>query len=144
VKVEQAEKLRGARVLVIEDGPSLTHGEMALGAGVIGAQRAGATLVDPRPYAVGSIRDTFREIPACGGAAAAMGYSEKQLADLQETIRRTPCDYVLIATPIDLRHVVAIGQPSLRVTYEVAERGKPTLTEVIRRFVQKEVEVKVE
>lgn len=143
VKVEEAEKLRGKRVLVIEDGPSLTHGEMALGAGVIGAQRAGATLVDPRAYAVGSIRDTFVKFPHVGALLPAMGYSEKQLADLQETIRRTPCDFVLIATPIDLRHVVAIGQPSLRVTYEIAERGRPTLAEVIRRFVQKEVEVKV-
>jgi predicted GTPase len=116
---------------------------MALGAGVIGAQRAGATLMDPRAYAVGSIRDTFVKFPHVGALLPAMGYSEKQLADLQETIRRTPCDFVLIATPIDLRHVVAIGQPSLRVTYEVVERGKPTLAEVIRRFVQKEVEVKV-
>jgi len=143
VMVEEAEKLRGKRVLVIEDGPSLTHGEMALGAGVIGAQRAGAMLVDPRAHAVGSIRDTFAKFPHVGALLPAMGYSEKQLADLQETIRRTPCDFVLIATPIDLRHVVAIGQPSLRVTYEIAERGRPTLAEVMRRFVQKEVEVKV-
>jgi predicted GTPase len=143
VKVEEAEKLHGKRVLVIEDGPSLTHGEMTLGAGVIGAQRAGATLVDPRPYAVGSLRDTFVKFPHVGALLPAMGYSEKQLADLQETIRRTPCDFVLIATPIDLRHLIAIGQASVRVTYEVAERGKLTLADVMRRFVTKEVEAKV-
>ncbi len=143
VIVEEAEELRGKRVLVIEDGPSLTHGEMTLGAGVIGAQRAGATLVDPRPFAVGSLRDTFVKFPHVGALLPAMGYSEKQLADLQETIRRTPCDFVLIATPIDLRHLIAIGQDSLRVTYEVKERGKLTLADVMRRFVSKEVEVKV-
>ena len=143
VMVEDAEKLHGKHVLAIEDGPSLTHGEMALGAGVIGAQRAGATLVDPRPYAVGSLRDTFVKFPHVGALLPAMGYSEKQLADLQETIRRTPCDFVLIATPIDLRHLIAIGQDSLRVTYEVAERGKLTLADVMRRFVTKEVEAKV-
>jgi predicted GTPase len=143
VMVEEKQKLHGKRVLVIEDGPSLTHGEMTLGAGVIGAQRAGATLVDPRPYAVGSLRDTFVKFPHVGALLPAMGYSEKQLADLQETIRRTPCDFVLIATPIDLRHLIAIGQESLRVTYEVAERGKLTLADVMRRFVTKEVEVKV-
>ena len=121
---------------MIEDGPSLTHGELAFGAGVIGARRAGATLVDPRQYAVGSIRDTFVKFPHVGALLPAMGYSEKQLADLEETIRRTPCDFVLIATPIDLRHVITIPQASLRVTYEVAERGTSELAEVIRRFVQ--------
>ena len=135
VKVEREGQLRGKRVLVIEDGPTLTHGEMALGAGVIGAQRAGARLVDPRQYAVGSIRDTFVKFPHVGALLPAMGYSEKQLAELEETIRRTPCDFVLIATPIDLRHLISIPQPSLRVTYEVAERGPSKLAEVIRDFV---------
>ena len=135
VKVEQAERLRGAKVLVIEDGPSLTHGELAFGAGVIAARRAGATLVDPRQYAVGSIRDTFGKFEHVGALLPAMGYSEKQLADLEETIRRTSCDFVLIATPIDLRHLITIPQPSLRVTYEVAERGPSKLADVIREFV---------
>ena len=135
VKVEQTERLRGARVLVIEDGPSLTHGEMAFGAGVIAARRAGATLVDPRQYAVGSIRDTFARFGHVGALLPAMGYSEKQLAELEETIRKTPCDFVLIATPIDLRHVIPISQASLRVTYEVGERGPSKLAEVIREFV---------
>jgi len=141
VKVEQAERLHGARVLVIEDGPSLTHGEMAFGAGVIAARRAGATLVDPRQYAVGSIRDTFGKYEHVGALLPAMGYSEKQLAELEETIRRTPCDFVLIATPIDLRHLIPVPQPSLRVTYEVGERGPSKLAEVIREFVNQHAAV---
>jgi predicted GTPase len=144
VTVEHAERIHGARVLVIEDGPSLTHGEMALGAGVIGAQRAGATLVDPRPYAVGSIRDTFQKFSHVGKLLPAMGYSEKQLAELEETIRKTPCDYVLIATPIDLRHIIPIVQPTLRVTYEVAERGSFTLANVIQQFVNDHEPVKMD
>jgi len=135
VKVEQAEKIRGARVLVIEDGPSLTHGGMELGAGIIGARQAGATLVDPRQYAVGSIRQTFAKFGHMGSLLPAMGYSEKQLAELEETIRRTPSDFVLIATPVDLRHLIPIAQPSLRVTYEVAERGPSKLAEVMQEFV---------
>ena len=143
VKVENAEKIRGARVLVIEDGPSLTHGEMSLGAGVIGAQRAGAMLVDPRPYAVGSIRDTFAKFGHIGSLLPAMGYSTKQLAELEETIRKTPCDFVLIATPIDLRHVIQIGQPSLRVTYEFAEHKTNKLAEVMRQFVHQHAAVPI-
>jgi predicted GTPase len=135
VKVEQPERLHGARVLVIEDGPSLTHGELAFGAGVIAARQAGAALVDPRPYAVGSIRDAFGKFNHVGALLPAMGYSQKQLADLEETIRRTPCDFVLIATPIDLRHLIAIPQPSVRVTYEAVERGHSKLAEIIREFV---------
>jgi len=140
VKVENAERLKGKKVLVIEDGPSLTHGEMAFGAGVIAAQRAGATLMDPRPYAVGSIRETFAKYGHVGSLLPAMGYSEKQLAELQETIRRTPCDFVLIATPIDLRHLVPIAQPSLRVTYEVVERGPNKLAGIVREFVSLDVQ----
>jgi predicted GTPase len=135
VKVAQPERLDGARVLVIEDGPSLTHGELAFGAGVIAARNAGAALVDPRQYAVGSICDTFGKYNHMGALLPAMGYSQKQLSDLQETIRRTPCDFVLIATPIDLRHLIAISQPSLRVTYQIAERGRSKLADVIRDFV---------
>jgi predicted GTPase len=135
VKVEQPERLHGARVLVIEDGPSLTHGELAFGAGVIAARNAGAVLVDPRQYAVGTIRDTFGKYNHMGALLPAMGYSEKQLSDLEETIRRMPCDFVLIATPIDLRHLIAIAQPSLRVTYQIVERGPSKLANVIRDFV---------
>jgi predicted GTPase len=134
VTVEQAELLRGKRVLVIEDGPSLTHGEMTFGAGVIGARKAGATLIDPRIYAVGSIRETFAKYGHVGALLPAMGYSEKQLSDLEETIRRVPCDYVLIATPIDLRHLIPIEQETMRVSYEIGERGPSKLAEVIREF----------
>jgi predicted GTPase len=139
VKVEQPEQLHGARVLVIEDGPSLTHGELAFGAGVIAARNAGAALVDPRQHAVGSIRDTFGKYNHMGALLPAMGYSQKQLRDLEETIRRTPCDFVLIATPIDLRHLITISQPSLRVTYQIVERGPSKLAQVIRDFAAQHV-----
>ncbi|HTZ33086.1 MAG TPA: cyclic 2,3-diphosphoglycerate synthase [Methylomirabilota bacterium] len=134
VTVEQPERLRGKRVLVIEDGPSLTHGEMAFGAGVIGARKAGATLVDPRSYAVGSILETFAKYNHVEALLPAMGYSDKQLEDLEETIQRVPCDFVLIATPIDLRHLIPIEQETMRVTYEIGERGPSKLAEVIREF----------
>jgi len=134
VTVEQPERLRGKKVLVIEDGPSLTHGEMAFGAGVIGARKAGATLVDPRNYAVGSILETFAKYNHMEALLPAMGYSDKQLEDLEETIRSVPCDFVLIATPIDLRHLIPIEQETMRVTYEIGERGPSQLAEVIRAF----------
>jgi predicted GTPase len=143
VKLDQADTLHGRRVLVIEDGPSVTHGEMAFGAGVIAARRAGATLIDPRAYAVGSIRETFAKYAHVGSLLPAMGYSEKQLAELEETIRRTPCDFVLIATPIDLRHLIPIAQPSVRVTYEIGERGPSKLDGVIREFVNQHVAAEV-
>jgi predicted GTPase len=136
IHVEDAERIRHARVLVIEDGPTLTHGEMSFGAGVIGARQAGAVkLVDPRPYAVGSLHDVFAKFRQIGPLLPAMGYSAAQLAELEETIRRTPCDFVLVATPIDLRRVIRINQPSLRVTYEIAERGPYTLAEVVHEFL---------
>jgi len=143
VKVENAEKIRGARVLVIEDGPSLTHGELSLGAGVIGAQKAGAVLVDPRAHAVGSILETFAKFGHIGKLLPAMGYSTKQLAELEETIRTTPCDFVLIATPIDLRHVIQIAQPSLRVTYKFVEHKTNKLAEVVSQFVHQHAAVPV-
>jgi predicted GTPase len=136
ITVEDAERIRHARVLVIEDGPTLTHGEMSFGAGVIGARQAGAAeLVDPRRYAVGSLRDVFTKFRQIGPLLPAMGYSATQLGELEETIRRTPCDFVLVATPIDLRRVIRISQPSLRVSYEIAERGAFTLAEVLHEFL---------
>ncbi len=136
ITVEDAEKIRHARVLVIEDGPTLTHGEMSFGAGVIGARQAGvAELVDPRRYAVGSLREVFMKYRQIGPLLPAMGYSATQLGELEETIRRTPCDFVLVATPIDLRRVIRIDRPSLRVTYEIAERGAFTLAEVLHEFL---------
>jgi len=128
--------LAGKRVLVIEDGPTLTHGGMTYGAGVVAAREAGASgLVDPRPYAVGSLRETFERYPDTGAVLPAMGYGEEQVRDLAETVRRTPCDVVVVGTPIDLGRLVTFEKPSVRVTYELRERGEPDLRSVLaRRF----------
>jgi len=137
VFVEDPAAIRGKRVLVIEDGPTLTHGEMTYGAGVVAAQKLGATeLVDPRPYAVGTIADTFKKYPNTGALLPAMGYSDQQIADLEETINRTPCDLVLFATPFDLRKIVNITHPTDRVTYELQVIGVPGLEEVLRKFTK--------
>ena len=123
----------GKNVLVIEDGPTLTHGEMKYGAGVVAAQRYGAaSLVDPHPYAVGSIAETFKKYPNTGSLLPAMGYGAQQTIDLAETINNTPCDLVIIATPIDLRRVIAIQHPTQRVRYELQEIGEPTLLQVLK------------
>ncbi len=137
--VDDPAAIRGKRVLVIEDGPTLTHGEMAYGAGVIAAQRFGAAeIVDPRPYAVGSILDTYRKYPTTGSVLPAMGYGEQQTKELEETINRTPADLVIVATPIDLRRVVNIKMPSQRVRYELQEIGQPTLMDILdAKFGQK-------
>lgn len=130
--VDGAEAIRGKRVLVIEDGPTLTHGEMGYGAGVVAAQRFGAgELVDPRPYAVGSIADTFAKYPTTGALLPAMGYGARQRADLEQTIRDTPADLVLVATPIDLTRVISIDKPYRRVRYELQELGNPTVAELL-------------
>ncbi|HMM27465.1 MAG TPA: cyclic 2,3-diphosphoglycerate synthase [Aggregatilineaceae bacterium] len=137
--VDDAEAIRGKKVLVIEDGPTLTHGEMGYGAGVVAAQRFGAgELVDPRPYAVGSIADTFAKYPTTGTLLPAMGYGAKQRADLEQTIRNTPADLVLVATPIDLTRVISIDKPYRRVRYELQELGNPTIAELLEaRFGRK-------
>ena len=136
ITVENAAAIRGKRVLVIEDGPTLTHGEMAYGAGWVAAQRYGAAeIIDPRPYAVGSIQATFEKYPTTGAVLPAMGYGETQTEELAETIRRTPADLVLIATPIDLRRLVTFDKPALRVHYALQEIGTPTLTDVLHPFV---------
>jgi predicted GTPase len=133
--VDGADAIRGKRVLAIEDGPTLTHGEMKYGAGVLAALRHGAAeLVDPRPYAVGRVAETFASYPAIGALLPAMGYGEEQTRDLEATIAQTPCDLVLVATPIDLRRVVRIRQPTKRVSYELQEIGKPDLGDVLLRF----------
>ena len=130
--VDDPGAIRGRRVLVIEDGPTLTHGEMAYGAGVIAAQRFGAAeIIDPRPYAVGSILDTYRKYPTTGAVLPAMGYGERQTKELEETINRTPADLVIVATPIDLRRVVNIQRPSQRVRYELQEIGQPTIMDIL-------------
>ena len=130
--VDDPQAIKGSNVLIIEDGPTLTHGEMAYGAGFVAAQRFGAAeIVDPRPYAVGSIAETFRKYPNTGPILPAMGYGARQIQELEETINATPCDLVIVATPIDLRRVVKINRPSQRVRYELQEIGRPTLQDVL-------------
>ncbi len=130
--VENGADIHGKRVLVIEDGPTLTHGEMAYGAGVVAAQRYGAAeLVDPRPYAVGSIVETFEKYPTTGTLLPAMGYGDAQRADLQATIDKTPCDLVVVATPIDLARVITITKPAVRVRYELQELGSLTVKKLL-------------
>ncbi|MDP2471725.1 MAG: cyclic 2,3-diphosphoglycerate synthase [Candidatus Palauibacterales bacterium] len=133
--VEGGEQIRGRRVLVVEDGPTLTHGEMAYGAGWVAARRYGAAeIVDPRPWAVGSIGDTFAKYPTTGSVLPAMGYGDEQIAELQQTIADTPADLVVIGTPIDLRRLIDIEKPTVRVRYELQEIGEPTLEDVLRDF----------
>jgi predicted GTPase len=130
--VDDPAAVRGRAVLVVEDGPTLTHGGMAYGAGVVAARRFGAAkIVDPRPYAVGSIVATYEKYSSTGAVLPAMGYGSEQVAELGQTIGNTPCDLVMIATPIDLRRLVEIKQPSQRVRYELQEIGRPTLEDVL-------------
>ena len=137
VSIHEPYLVKGRRVLVVEDGPTLTHGEMPYGAGVVAArQNEAAELVDPRPYAVGSIRGTYDRYRHLTNLLPAMGYSAMQRHELEETIRRTPCDLVLVATPIDLARVIKIDRPNLRVTYEVEELTKPGLAELLARFAR--------
>ena len=127
-----AEEIRGKRVLAIEDGPTLTHGEMTYGAAVLAAKQHGAAeLVDPRPFAVGTIAETFEQYPNVGTLLPAMGYGRKQMEDLRETIERSDAELVLIGTPIDLRRLIDIDKPALRVTYKLQEVGEPTLKDVL-------------
>ncbi|MFQ5576246.1 MAG: cyclic 2,3-diphosphoglycerate synthase [Anaerolineae bacterium] len=132
ISVEDAAAIAGKRVLVVEDGPTLTHGEMAYGAGFVAAQQYGAAqMIDPRPYAVGSIKETFAKYPTTGAVLPAMGYGELQMNELQQTINATPCDLVLIATPIDLGRLLTLNRPSIRVTYELEEITRPNLHDIL-------------
>jgi predicted GTPase len=132
VIVSEPERINGRRVLVVEDGPTLTHGGMSYGAGSIAAQTFGASkIVDPRPYAVRSIQETYRSYPHIGALLPAMGYSAHQIADLEETINAADCDLVLFATPIQLTRVVSINKPAIRVRYEYQDYGSPMLEEVL-------------
>ena len=135
VSIPDPTLVKGKRVLVVEDGPTLTHGEMPYGAGVVAARQYGAAeLVDPRPYAMGSIHGTYERYRHLTNLLPAMGYSAIQRHELEETIRRTPCDLVLVATPIDLARVIKLDKPNLRVTYEVEELTKPGLAETLAKF----------
>jgi predicted GTPase len=137
VVVEDPGVIRGKRVLVVEDGPTLTHGEMKFGAGVVAAQKFGAEeIVDPRPYLKGSLIDTFEKYSGIGAILPAMGYGNEQISDLEATINATDCDSVVIGTPIDLRRVMKIKKPATRVTYDLQEIGSPTLIEILAAFVE--------
>ena len=137
--VDDPAAIKGRKVLVIEDGPTLTHGEMAYGAAWVAARRFGAAeIIDPRPYAVGSISATYKKYPTTGNVLPAMGYGDAQIRELEQTINNTPADLVLIGTPIDLRRVLKLSKPAQRVRYELQEIGQPTLADLLKdKFGQK-------
>jgi predicted GTPase len=132
LELDKPELLAGRKVLVIEDGPTLTHGGMTNGAGVVAARTHGAaSLVDPRPWTVGTISETFRKYPGIGTLLPAMGYGDEQVRDLETTINRAECDVVVIATPIDLNRIIRINKPTVRVSYELEEITRPGLKEIL-------------
>jgi predicted GTPase len=138
IKVEDPSVIKGKKVLVVEDGPTLTHGEMKIGAGTVAAEKFGATgLVDPRPYTVGRLSETFEIYPEIGTVLPAMGYGDVQLKDLETTINTTECDAVVIGTPIDLSRIIDIKKPSTRVYYDLQEIGSPNLEEILTDFGKK-------
>ncbi|HPM60112.1 MAG TPA: cyclic 2,3-diphosphoglycerate synthase [bacterium] len=135
IRIENPELLAGKRALVVEDGPTLTHGEMTFGAGIVAAQRYGAAgLVDPRPFLKGSLVKTFAKYKGIGTLLPAMGYGEEQMRDLEATINAAECDVVVIGTPIDLRRIIRIDKPSVRVFYDLQEIGTPTLEDALAKF----------
>jgi len=138
IRVDDETLIRGKKVLVIEDGPTLTHGEMKIGAGVVAAQKFGAAeLVDPRPFVTGRLAETFRIYPNIGQLLPAMGYGDQQIKDLEATINKTKCDTVIIATPIDLNRLIKIKKPNTRVYYDLQEIGKPDLEMILNDFLKK-------
>ncbi len=135
--VHNPELIKGKRVLVVEDGPTLTHGHMKIGAGTVAAKKYGAKeLVDPRPFVVGRLAETFKIYPEIGTLLPAMGYGKQQIADLEKTINNTDCDAVVIATPIDLNRLIKIKKPTTKVDYDLQEIGKPNLEEIINDFLK--------
>jgi predicted GTPase len=138
ISVEDESVIRNKRVLVVEDGPTLTHGEMTYGAGHVAARKYGAKeIVDPRPWVVNSIAETFKKYPHIGTLLPAMGYGGKQIQDLETTINKVECDSVIIGTPIDLRRIIKINKPSTRIYYELDEIAKPNLNEILTEFMKK-------
>jgi predicted GTPase len=132
IKVDEPKRIKKKRVLVVEDGPTVTHGEMSFGAGVLAAQRYGAAaILDPRPYLCGTLKETFKTYPKIGPLLPAMGYSPNQVSDLETTINKARCDLVLLATPIDLTRLIQIQKPVLRVRYDYKDHGQPTLAQVL-------------
>jgi predicted GTPase len=138
VTADKPDLIKGKRVLVIEDGPTLTHGSMPYGAGTIMAKNAGAKeIVDPRPYAVGSIKEAYKKYTHLGALLPALGYGEKQVAELKETIDRVPCDVIVIGTPIDLRRIMTISKPTVRVNYELKVLGPVSLEQILDKFLKR-------
>jgi predicted GTPase len=138
VTADKPELIKGKRVLVIEDGPTLTHGNMPYGAGTIMAKNSGASeIVDPKPYAIGSIKEAYKKYPHLGALLPALGYSGKQVAELKETIDRVPCDVVVIGTPIDLRRVITINKPTVRVRYDLKVVGPVSLEQILNQFLKR-------
>jgi predicted GTPase len=144
ISVDRPELIKGRRCLCVEDGPTLTHGMMKFGAGVVAARRFGASaLVDPRPFVTGKIAETFATYPDIGTLLPAMGYGEEQVRDLELSIEKTECDTVVIATPIDLGRIITIRKPCVRVSYDLQEIGRPDLDDVLNDFISKNVQKKV-
>jgi predicted GTPase len=138
IRIDNPELITGKRVLVVEDGPTLTHGEMKIGAGTVAARKFGAAeIVDPRPYAVGKLAGTFKQYPGIGVLLPAMGYGKEQIRDLEKTIEATPCDSVIIGTPIDLNRIVKINKPTTRVHYDLQEIGAPDMKGILEDFLKK-------
>ena len=138
IKVDDPAIIKGKKVLVVEDGPTLTHGGMKIGAGTVAAKKYGAVeCVDPRPYCVGKLKETFEIYPKIGQLLPAMGYGEEQRKDLETTINNTECDAVIIGTPIDLNRIIDIKKPNTRVYYDLQEIGEPTLEEILGDFCKK-------
>ena len=137
VSVHEPDKIKGKRVLLVEDGPTLTHGEMPYGAGKVAAEQYGAAeIVDPRPYAVGSIKEAYAKYPTLGKLVPALGYYDEQIREIEETINRADCDTVVIATPMDLGRLIKINKPSVQVTYELEDISEPTLSSLVEKFVE--------
>ena len=135
--ISDPQAIRGKRVLVVEDGPTLTHGEMTYGSGTVAAQQNGAAeIVDPRPWVTGKIKETFDKYPGIGALLPAMGYGDEQVRDLEETIRRVPCDLVIVGTPVDLTRIIRIDKPLLRVRYDLKETGSPSLESILKEKLQ--------
>ena len=133
IAVDRPADIKGKRVLVVEDGPTLTHGEMAYGSGMVAARTHGAAeIVDPRPYVTGKIKSTFEKYPRIGALLPAVGYGDEQVADLEATVRRVPCDLVIVATPVDLTRIIRIDKPMMRVRYSLKETGTPTLERILK------------
>ena len=140
IRVDDPTVIRGKKVLVVEDGPTLTHGGMKIGAGTLAAEKfSAAEMVDPRPFLVGQLKDTFRQYPGIGTLLPAMGYGDDQLRDLEKTINNCDCELVVIGTPIDLNRVMDIKKPSTRVYYDLQSIGKPSLEDVIEKFLVKQI-----